>query len=40
MNIYVDLEFTGLKKDTSIISIGMVDENGRSVYVEYKQMFI
>lgn len=35
MNIYVDLEFTGLKKDTSIISIGMVDENGRSVYVEY-----
>lgn len=35
MNIYVDLEFTGLKKNTSIISIGMVDERGRSLYVEY-----
>lgn len=35
MNIYVDLEFTGLKKNASIISIGMVDENGRGLYAEY-----
>lgn len=35
MNLYFDMEFTGLKKDTTIISLGIVDQNGRSIYLEY-----
>lgn len=34
MNIYFDTEFTGLRKDTSLVSIGMIDENDRSIYIE------
>lgn len=35
MNIYFDTEFTGLHKNTSLISIGLVDENGRTFYAEF-----
>lgn len=35
MNLYFDMEFTGLKKDTTIISLGIVDQNGRNIYLEY-----
>jgi len=35
MNIYFDCEFTGLHKDTTLISIGLIDENGRSFYAEF-----
>ena len=34
MNIYFDTEFTGLHNGTTLISIGLVDENGRSFYAE------
>ena len=29
MKIFFDTEFTGLHKDTTIISIGMISENGK-----------
>lgn len=29
-----DTEFTGLRKDTSLISIGMIDNVGRTLYIE------
>lgn len=35
MNIYFDTEFTGLHKDTTLISIGCIDENGRTFYAEF-----
>ena len=34
MRIYFDTEFTGLHKDTTLISIGMVAENGKMFYAE------
>lgn len=34
MKIYFDTEFTGLRKDTTLISIGMVAENGATFYAE------
>jgi len=35
MKIFFDTEFTGLHKDTSLISIGLVDENGKTFYAEF-----
>lgn len=35
MKIFFDTEFTGLHKNTSLISLGMVDENGRTFYAEF-----
>ena len=35
MKIFFDTEFTGLHKDTTIISIGLIDENGRTFYAEF-----
>ncbi len=35
MKIFYDAEFTGLHKDTTLISIALVDENGRSLYAEF-----
>lgn len=32
--VFFDTEFTGLTQDTDLISIGLVDENGRSLYIE------
>ena len=34
MNIYFDTEFTGLHKNTTLISIGMIAENGKTFYGE------
>ena len=34
MNVYFDTEFTGLQKDTTLISIGCIDENERTFYAE------
>lgn len=34
MKVYFDTEFTGLHKNTTLISIGCVDENGREFYAE------
>lgn len=34
MKIFFDTEFTGLHKDTTIISIGMIAENGKKFYAE------
>lgn len=34
MLIFFDTEFTGLHKNTNLISIGCVDENGRTFYAE------
>lgn len=34
MKIFFDTEFTGLHKNTTLISIGCVDEDGRSFYAE------
>lgn len=34
MKIYFDTEFTGLHQGTSLISIGMTDEEGRTFYAE------
>lgn len=36
MNIYFDTEFTGLYKDTDIISMGLVSEDGKELYLEFK----
>jgi hypothetical protein len=36
MKIFFDTEFTGLHKNTSLISIGMVAEDGRELYIELK----
>lgn len=35
MFIYFDTEFTGLRKDTTLVSIGLVAESGRSFYAEF-----
>lgn len=35
MKIFFDTEFTGLHKNTTLISIGLVDENGRDFYAEF-----
>lgn len=34
MKIFFDTEFTGLHQGTKLISIGLIDENGRSFYAE------
>ena len=34
MKIFFDTEFTGLHKNTTLISIGLVAENGRTFYAE------
>lgn len=35
MNVFFDTEFTGLQQNTNLISIGMIDENGRMFYGEF-----
>lgn len=35
MNIYFDCEFTGLHRNTTMISIGMITEYGRTFYAEF-----
>lgn len=35
MKIFFDTEFTGLHKDTTLISIGLIDEKGRTFYAEF-----
>lgn len=35
MKIFFDTEFTGLHKNTTLISIGLVDENDRTFYGEF-----
>lgn len=35
MNIYFDTEFSGLHKDTTLISMGLVSENGKELYLEF-----
>lgn len=34
MKVFLDTEFTGLHQNTSLLSIGLVDEDGRSFYAE------
>lgn len=36
MNIYFDCEFTGLYKDTQLISMGLVSDDGKELYLEFK----
>lgn len=36
MNIYFDCEFTGLYKDTELISMGFISEDGKELYLEFK----
>lgn len=35
MKIFFDTEFTGLHKNTTLVSLGMVDDNGRTFYAEF-----
>ena len=35
MRIFFDTEFTGLHKNTTLISLGCVDEEGRTFYAEF-----
>lgn len=35
MKIFLDSEFTGLRQDTTLISIGLVTERGREFYAEF-----
>lgn len=35
MKIFFDTEFTGLHKDTTIVSIGMITEDGKQFYAEF-----
>lgn len=34
MKVFFDTEFTGLHKDTTLISIGAISEDGRTFYAE------
>ena len=40
MKVFFDTEFTGLHKDTTLISIGLVDENDRTFYAEFSDFNI
>lgn len=35
MKLFFDTEFTGLRKDTTLISIGIISEDGRKFYAEF-----
>lgn len=35
MNLYFDTEFTGLQKDTSLISLGIISEDGHCFYAKF-----
>lgn len=35
MNIFFDTEFTGLEKDTDLISIGLITDTGNTFYAEF-----
>lgn len=35
MHLFFDTEFSGLHKDTTLISIGIVSENGKKFYAEF-----
>jgi len=35
MNLFFDTEFTGLRQNTSLISIGIVDSNNKTFYAEF-----
>ncbi len=35
MNLFFDCEFTGLCKDTTLISLGIVSEDGKKFYAEF-----
>lgn len=35
MNLFFDTEFTGLRKDTTLISIGIVSDDNRKFYAEF-----
>ena len=35
MKVFFDTEFTGLHQNTTLLSIGLVAENGRSFYAEF-----
>jgi hypothetical protein len=35
MKVFLDTEFTGLVRNTTLISLAMVDEDGRSFYAEF-----
>lgn len=39
MKIFFDTEFTGLHKNTTLISIGLVDEDGRTFYAEFSDYY-
>lgn len=43
MKIFFDTEFTGLHQHTSLISIGLIDEEGKTFYAEfidYNRMYV
>ena len=33
--LFLDTEFTGLHQNTTLISLGIIDENGRKFYAEF-----
>ena len=35
VNLFIDTEFTGLKQDTSLISLGIISENEKMFYAEF-----
>lgn len=35
MKVFFDTEFTGLRQKTTLISIGLISENGRTFYAEF-----
>ena len=35
MKVFFDTEFTGLHRNTTLISIGLVSEDGRTFYAEF-----
>ena len=37
MNLYFDTEFTGLHAETTLVSIGIVAENGKKFYAEFSE---
>lgn len=40
MKVFIDLEFTGLHKDTQIISLGLKTEDNRTFYAEFNDYYL
>lgn len=40
MRVFLDTEFTGLHQDTTLISIGLIAENGKTFYGQISERVV